>query len=74
MPTVEIDDAVYESLQFLSKKDKCTISETISYCIGECFDYRWDLESLRQWYKENGKKRNNGNDASDRLPLSILYR
>jgi len=72
MPKVDIDPDVLESLEFLARKDNCTISETISYCIGECFDYKWDIESLRQWYKENGKPRNNGHDVSDRLFLKIV--
>ena len=72
MPKVDIDPDVLESLEFLARKDKCTISETISYCIGECFDYKWDIESLRQGYKENGKLLNNGHDSSDRLYLKYL--
>ena len=73
MPKVDVDHDVLESLDFLARKDKCSVSETIAYCLRECFDYRWDVESLRQWYKDNGKLRNNGHDASDRPFLKRVW-
>ena len=53
MTKVDIDPDVFKSLQFLSRKYKCSISNTIAYCIAESFGYRWDILSLKQWYAAN---------------------